>query len=74
MGDANLQSEIIATTTLTDAGNYTDILDTHDGLLSGLSTSDNELDWREAFAKFAALVEADEKDRLRKNPKDDPER
>ena len=31
----------------------------HDGLPRGLSPADNEIGWREALAKLAALVEAD---------------
>lgn len=67
--DPMLQGEMTLTTTLTDAGNGTEILVVHDGLPSGLSASDNELGWQEALAKLAALVEADEKNRQRKNPK-----
>jgi hypothetical protein len=30
----------------------------HEGLPPGLSSADNEVGWREALAKLAALVEA----------------
>jgi uncharacterized protein YndB with AHSA1/START domain len=56
--DPALRGEMTITTTLTDADGGTDILAVHDGLPRGLSTADNEVGWREALAKLAALVEA----------------
>lgn len=61
--DPALQGEMTLTTTLTDADSGTNILVVHDGLPSGLSATDNELGWREALAKLASLVEADENGR-----------
>lgn len=58
--DPALQGEMTLTTTLTDTDNGTDILVVHGGLPSGLSTTDNELGWREALTKLASLVEEDE--------------
>lgn len=55
--DPTLQGEMKVTTTLTDAGNGTEIIAVHEELPSGLSTIDNEVGWREALAKLAALVE-----------------
>ncbi len=45
------------TITLADADGGTDVLAVHDGLPRGLSAADNEVGWREALAKLAALVE-----------------
>jgi uncharacterized protein YndB with AHSA1/START domain len=56
--DSSLRGEMTSTTALTDAGGGTEILAVHDGLPPGLSTADNELGWREALTKLAALVEA----------------
>jgi hypothetical protein len=50
--------EMTITISLTDADGGTDVVAVHDGLPSGLSTVNNELGWREALAKLAALVEA----------------
>jgi len=57
--DPALRGEMTITITLTDADSGTDVLAVHDGLPPGLSTAENELGWREALAKLAALVEAD---------------
>jgi uncharacterized protein YndB with AHSA1/START domain len=57
--DPGLQGEMTITISLTDADGGTDILGAHEGLPRGISTADNEAGWREAFAKLAALVEAD---------------
>jgi len=46
------------TISLADADGGTDIIAVHDGLPRGVSTADNEVGWREALAKLAALVEA----------------
>jgi uncharacterized protein YndB with AHSA1/START domain len=57
--DPALRGEMTITTTLTDTdGGGTDVLAVHDGLPPGLSSADNEVGWREALAKLAALVEA----------------
>jgi uncharacterized protein YndB with AHSA1/START domain len=53
-----LQGEMTITFTLTDADGGTDILGVHEGLPSGVPTVDNELGWRMALAKLAALVES----------------
>jgi uncharacterized protein YndB with AHSA1/START domain len=56
--DPALRGEMTITTTLADAGAATDVTAVHDGLPPGLSPADNEMGWREALAKLAALVEA----------------
>lgn len=56
--DPALQGEMTITVTLADADGGTEVLAVHDGLPPGLSTADNEIGWREALAKLAALVEA----------------
>ncbi len=53
-----LRGEMAITTTLADADGGTLITAVHDGLPRGVSTADNEVGWREALAKLAALVEA----------------
>lgn len=56
--DPTLRGEMTLTITLTDADGGTDVLAVHEGLPSGLSTTDNEVGWRSSLAKLAALVEA----------------
>ncbi len=56
--DPALRGEMTITITLLDAGGGTDILAVHEGLPRGLSTTDNEVGWREALGRLAALVEA----------------
>ncbi len=56
--DPALRGEMTTTITLADADGGTDVLAVHDGLPPGLSTADNEMGWRMALAKLAALVEA----------------
>jgi uncharacterized protein YndB with AHSA1/START domain len=57
--DPALRGEMMITTTLADAkGGGTEVLAVHEGLPPGLSVADNEVGWREALAKLAALVEA----------------
>jgi uncharacterized protein YndB with AHSA1/START domain len=56
--DPALRGEMTITISLADADGGTDVLAVHDGLPRGLSTADNEVGWREALAKLAALVEA----------------
>jgi len=56
--DPALQGEMTFTITLTDADSGTDVVGMHDGLPRGVSPADNELGWRMALGKLAALVEA----------------
>ena len=56
--DPALRGEMTITITLVDADGGTDLLAVHDGLPPGVSAADNELGWRLALAKLAALVEA----------------
>jgi uncharacterized protein YndB with AHSA1/START domain len=55
--DPSLQGEMKITFTLTDADGGTNILATHEGLPPGVAAADNEIGWRMALAKLAALVE-----------------
>ncbi len=55
--DPTLRGEMTVTITLTDADGGTDVLGVHEGLPPGVSTTDNEIGWRMALAKLAALVE-----------------
>lgn len=56
--DPTLRGEMTITITLADAGPGTALDAVHEGLPIGLSTADNELGWRMALDKLAALVEA----------------
>ncbi len=56
--DPALQGEMTFTLTLHDADGGTDIVGEHDGLPRGVAPADNELGWRMALDKLAALVEA----------------
>jgi uncharacterized protein YndB with AHSA1/START domain len=56
--DPAQQGEMTLTITLTDADSGTHLLAVHDALPRGLSSADNEVGWREALTKLAALVEA----------------
>jgi len=56
--DPAQRGEMTVTISLADADGGTDVLAVHDGLPRGVSTADNEVGWREARAKLAALVEA----------------
>jgi uncharacterized protein YndB with AHSA1/START domain len=57
--DPSLQGEMTITITLSDAaGGGTDLRAVHEGLPPGVAPSDNELGWRMALDKLAALVEA----------------
>jgi uncharacterized protein YndB with AHSA1/START domain len=58
--DPALRGEMTITTTLIDAHGGTDVVAVHDGLPSGVPLDDNEVGWREALARLAALVEAGE--------------
>src|SRR4051812_20151719 len=53
-----LHGEMTITITLADADGGTELLATHEGLPRGVSPTDNEIGWRIALAKLAALVEA----------------
>ncbi len=44
-----------STPLVSDGG--TDLVAIHDGLLPGVSTTDNEIGWRMSLEKLAALVE-----------------
>lgn len=56
--DPALRGEMTITITFVDAdGGGTDLFAVHDGLPPGVSAADNELGWRLALAKLAALVE-----------------
>ncbi|MBI1735850.1 MAG: SRPBCC domain-containing protein [Candidatus Rokubacteria bacterium] len=55
--DPALRGEMTITITLTGADGGTDVVAVHDGLPRGLSTADNEVGWREALARLAALAE-----------------
>jgi uncharacterized protein YndB with AHSA1/START domain len=57
--DPALRTEMIMTTTLTDAGPGTDILVVHEGIPASVPPQDNETGTRMALAKLAALVEAE---------------
>jgi uncharacterized protein YndB with AHSA1/START domain len=56
--DPALRGEMTVTIRLTDADGGTNVLGVHEGLPPGVSTADNEIGWRMALAKLAALVEA----------------
>jgi uncharacterized protein YndB with AHSA1/START domain len=56
--DPALRGEMTITITLVDADGGTDLHAVHDGLPPGVSAADNELGWRLALGKLAALVEA----------------
>ena len=56
--DPALRGEMTITITLADADGGTDLLAVHAGLPPGIAPADNELGWRSALDKLAALVEA----------------
>lgn len=56
--DPALRGEMIVTTTLRDTDGGTELSAVHDRLPPGLSAADNEVGWREALARLAALIEA----------------
>jgi uncharacterized protein YndB with AHSA1/START domain len=59
--DPELRGEMTITISLADAdGGDTDVLAVHDGLPPGVPVADNEAGWRQALAKLAAFVEADQ--------------
>jgi uncharacterized protein YndB with AHSA1/START domain len=55
--DPALQGQMTISIELADAEGGTDLLASHEGLPRGVSPADNELGWRMALAKLAALVE-----------------
>jgi len=56
--DPALRGEMTVTITLTDANGGTEVVGVHDGLPRGVSVADNELGWRMALDRLAALLEA----------------
>ena len=56
--DPSLRGEMTSTIRLSDADGVTEVIAVHDGLPEGLSPADNEIGWREALARLAALVES----------------
>ena len=56
--DPALRGEMTIRISLAEADGGTEVLAVHDRLPPGLSAADNEVGWREALAKLAALVEA----------------
>jgi hypothetical protein len=48
---------MMVTIRLSDAPAGTKLVAVHDGLPEAISPADNELGWREALARLAALVE-----------------
>jgi uncharacterized protein YndB with AHSA1/START domain len=55
--DPALRGEMTITITLADGNGGTDLLAVHEGLPRGVSPADNEIGWRMALGKLAALVE-----------------
>lgn len=55
--DPDLRSTMTMTTTLTDAGDGTDVLVRHEGVPDRVPTADNETGTRMALANLARLVE-----------------
>jgi len=60
--DPALRGEMKITITLVDTEGGTDLIAVHDGLPRGVSPADNELGWKMALEKLAALVEAESGD------------
>jgi uncharacterized protein YndB with AHSA1/START domain len=58
--DPELRGEMTMTTTLADADGGTDVLVVHEGIPSGVPTTDNETGTRMALANLARFVEADQ--------------
>lgn len=54
--DPALRGEMTSTIELFDAGDATEVVATHEGLPPALSLADNEIGWRMALDKLAALV------------------
>jgi len=55
--DPALRGEMMITISLADAIGGTKLVAVHEGLPDGVSPADNEVGWREALARLAALVE-----------------
>jgi uncharacterized protein YndB with AHSA1/START domain len=55
--DPAMRGEMTVTFTLADAEDGTDVLGVHENLPPGLSVTDNEMGWKMALDKLAALVE-----------------
>jgi uncharacterized protein YndB with AHSA1/START domain len=55
--DPALRGEMTVTIRLSDAPAGTELVAVHDGLPAGVSPADNELGWREALGRLAALLE-----------------
>ena len=55
--DPALRGEMLITIRLSDAPAGTRLEAVHDGLPEGVATGDNEVGWREALDRLAALVE-----------------
>ena len=55
--DPSLQGEMTVRYLLSEANGGTDLLATHEGVPAGVPPADNELGWRMALDKLAALVE-----------------
>lgn len=55
--DPALRGEMLITIRLSDAPAGTELVAVHDGLPDSVSPADNEVGWREALARLAALVE-----------------
>ncbi len=55
--DPDLAGPMTITITLTDADGGTDLVAVHADLPAGVAPEDNELGWREALDRLAALVE-----------------
>lgn len=56
--DPQMRGEMTSTFTLTDTDGGTDVLGVHANVPPGVAPADNELGWRMALDKLAALVEA----------------
>lgn len=54
--DPTLRGEMTITFALSDAGEGTDLVATHEGLPPAVSAADNEIGWNMALDKLAALV------------------
>jgi uncharacterized protein YndB with AHSA1/START domain len=57
--DPAMQGEMTSTITLADEGGGTGLTAVHDGVPDGVAPADNELGWRMALDRLAALVESE---------------
>ena len=55
--DPQLAGEMTMTITLRDSNGSTELLAVHEGVPPGVAPEDNELGWRMALDRLAALVE-----------------